>query len=398
MSNFRNVTINGRTFRVRAGDVLLDGALANGVDIPHDCRSGTCGTCMVHVTKGSTVCGETNTKGMVYACQTRVVTDLDIEVEELPEISETKARLTAVRELAPGIVELEITPEKGIAYLPGQYFRFTFNGFPSRAFSATAPLDGRLNRRTIHLHVKRVRNGRVTPCLGKTIRPGHRLRMQGPFGHAFLRAGGTGRLVLAGSGTGFAPIWIVACMALRENRDRPIALIAGARNEAALYMKPALAQLSPLPNVKVIAAIEDGPSPHPVVRVGKLDTHIPDLRPTDTVFACGSPRMVAEVARHAEIAGATFYADPFETAGVTEPDGFFRMLKTLLQARQPTQQVDEDEREDVQHKKGQYRAQSFRTKPVFDQRRSPPDIYPLREHLRSTRGEALRFGQPWMRK
>src|SRR5476649_529358 len=69
MSNFRNVTVRGRVFKVRAGDVLLDGALANGVEIPHDCRAGTCGTCLVQVKKGQTVCGETHTRGMVHACQ-----------------------------------------------------------------------------------------------------------------------------------------------------------------------------------------------------------------------------------------------------------------------------------------------------------------------------------------
>jgi CDP-4-dehydro-6-deoxyglucose reductase len=75
--------------------------------------------------------------------------------------------------------------------------------------------------------VKRARGGRVTSCLGTSIRPGHRLRMEGPFGRAFLRPGG--RLILAGSGTGFAPIWAIACVALREYRNRPIVLIAGAR-------------------------------------------------------------------------------------------------------------------------------------------------------------------------
>jgi ferredoxin len=135
MSNFRNVSVRGRSFRVRAGDILLDGALANGVEIPHDCRAGTCGTCMVQVVKGQTVCGETHTQGMVHACQARVVSDLEVELEDVPEIDTTRARLAGVRELAPAIFELAIAPEKSIAYLPGQCFRFTFNGFPARAYS-----------------------------------------------------------------------------------------------------------------------------------------------------------------------------------------------------------------------------------------------------------------------
>jgi len=343
MSNFRNVTIKGRTFRVRTGDVLLDGALANGVELPYDCRAGTCGTCMVHVAKGQTVCGETHTQGMVHACQARVVSDLEVETEDVPEIDIARARVAGVRELAPDILEVLIAPEKSIAYLPGQYFRFTFNGYPARAYSPTASFDGRISGRVITLNVKRVRGGRVSNAIGTSIRPGHRLRMQGPFGHAFLRPEGKGRLILAGSGTGFAPIWAIACMALRESRDRPIVMIAGGRRLSALYMKPALAQIARLPNVAVIPTIEEGPSPHPSIRVGRIEAHMPPLDPSDVVYACGSPRMVSALAGLVEQAGATFYADPFESAGQDAPTGLLGKLKTLVQ-RETLQQSGAERR------------------------------------------------------
>jgi 3-phenylpropionate/trans-cinnamate dioxygenase ferredoxin reductase subunit len=291
----------------------------------------------VQVVKGQTVCGETHTQGMVHACQARVVSDLEVEMEDVPEIDTTRARLTGLRQLAPDILELVIAPEKSITYLPGQYFRFAFNGFPSRAYSPTASLDGRIGGRVIRLNVKRVRGGRVTSALGTAIRPGHRLRVEGPFGRAFLRSGGTGRLILAGSGTGFAPIWAIACMALREYRDRPIVMIAGARRLSALYMTPALAQLARLPNVTVIPAIEEGPSPTPAVRIGRIEAHLPPLDASDIVYACGSPRMVDAVAGFVQGAGATFYADPFEPAGPDEPAGLLGMLKTLAQARRDPQ-------------------------------------------------------------
>jgi CDP-4-dehydro-6-deoxyglucose reductase, E3 len=342
MSNYRNVTVRGRTFRVRAGDVLLDGALANGVEIPHDCRAGTCGTCMVQVVKGQTVCGETHTQGMVHACQARVVSDLEVDMEDVPEIDTCRARLAGLRELAPDIVELAIAPEKEIAYLPGQYFRFTFSGFPARAYSATASMDGRIGGRVIRLNVKRVRNGRVSTAFGTSIRPGHRLRVQGPFGQAFLRPGGTGRLILAGSGTGFAPVWAIACMALRENRDRPMVMIAGGRRLSALYMRPALAQLARMPNVTIIPTIEEGPSPHPLIRIGRIEAQMPPLEASDIVYACGSPRMVEAVAACVEGAGATFYADPFESSGPDAPSGLFGMLKTLVQPRRNLEQSVEN--------------------------------------------------------
>jgi 3-phenylpropionate/trans-cinnamate dioxygenase ferredoxin reductase subunit len=270
---------------------------------------------------------------MVHACQARVVSDLEVEMEDVPEIDTTRARLVGLREVAPDIFELAIAPEKSIAYLPGQYFRFAFNGFPARAYSPTASFDGRIGGRVMHLNVKRLRDGRVTSALGNAIRPGHRLRIEGPFGRAFLRPGGKGRLILAGSGTGFAPIWAIACMALRENRERPIVVIAGARRLQALYMTPILALIARMPNVTVIPTIEEGPSPHPSVRLGRIEAHMPPLTSTDIVYACGSPRMVEALSEGVNKAGATFYADPFEAAGPDEPSGLLGRLKTLVQPR-----------------------------------------------------------------
>ncbi len=43
------VAIDDQVFFASCGDVLLDAALINGIDIPHDCRSGHCGTCRVRV-------------------------------------------------------------------------------------------------------------------------------------------------------------------------------------------------------------------------------------------------------------------------------------------------------------------------------------------------------------
>jgi 3-phenylpropionate/trans-cinnamate dioxygenase ferredoxin reductase subunit len=364
MANYRNVSIKGRTFQVRAGDVLLEGALANGVEIPYDCRAGTCGTCMVQVVKGQTVCGETHTHGMVCACQARVVSDLELALEDVPEIDTTRARLIGLRELASDIVELRIAPEKSITYLPGQYFRFEFNGFPARAFSPTASQDGQIGGRVIHLNVKRVRNGRVSSALGAAIRPGHRLRIQGPYGRAFLRTGGAGRLILAGSGTGFAPIWAIACMALRENRDRSVVVIAGARRLSALYMTPALVLLARMPNVTIIPVIDEGPSPHSSVRIGRIEAHVPPLAASDTIFACGSPRMVEALARLVEKAGATFYADPFEPAGPEQPAGLIGRIKTFMQVRANPQSGEDLPAEKAPARVPQLPQPSTRNRPI----------------------------------
>jgi ferredoxin len=52
MRKTRKVTLNKETFFARSGDLLLDGAMMNGIDLPHDCRSGACGTCRVRLIDG----------------------------------------------------------------------------------------------------------------------------------------------------------------------------------------------------------------------------------------------------------------------------------------------------------------------------------------------------------
>jgi CDP-4-dehydro-6-deoxyglucose reductase len=314
MAKLFSIALNGQTFTARAGDLLLDAALVNGVDMPHDCRAGRCGTCLTRVVKGRTICGDTNVKGMVHACQARVLSDLKLETEEVPEVRSVKATLMRVRNVARGIVELSIEPAGPLNYLAGQYYRFEFSGYPARSFSPTVPLDGPPRRGRVNLNVKQVRDGRVSPKLGVSIRPGHRLRVEGPFGHAFLREGQSGRLVLVAGGTGFAPMWSIAYAALKENPARPIVLIAGSRTIDALYVVPALTRISRFHNVTVIPVVEEphgGPS---FIRMGRPNDYLPVLKASDVVYAAGAPRMVDAVGSAAESAGATFYSDPFEPA------------------------------------------------------------------------------------
>lgn len=314
MSKQHTITLNGNRFFARSGEVLLDAALVNGVDLAHDCRAGRCGTCLTRVNCGITIGGSTRQPGMVHACQARVLSDLTLTAETLPPVDVTEGRVTRIVNVTEDVAELTIAPVKPTLHLPGQYYRFTFQGFPARAFSPTQPLDGTWLNKAFKLNIKRVRDGRVSQQIGKAILPGHRVSMLGPFGHAFLRPNHTNRLVLIGGGTGFAPIWAVAQAALRENPSREIWLVGGVRKCAQLYMIPALQAAGRLPNVTVVASVESPDQAPAFAKIGTPDSALPQLRPSDTVYAAGSPVMVDAVAAAASEVGAMFYSDPFEAA------------------------------------------------------------------------------------
>jgi NAD(P)H-flavin reductase/ferredoxin len=317
------VSINDQVFSVARGDVLLDAALKDGVDIPYDCRSGHCGICRVRVLDGLAVGGECREPGIVRACQSRIMSDLDLKIESLPDVQTVGGRVSAIKRRAPDVVELKIEPSEPLIYLPGQYLRVQFRGFPARCYNPTASMEDLSDREYLHLQVRRLPHGHVSAAIGSDIREGHRVRIQGPFGSAFLRPAAQNRLVLIASGTGFAPVWSIAVAATRENPRRRIVLVVGARTLQSLYMINALCMLARYPNVTIVPVIET-PQPAPdVIRVGHVAEYIPDLSTEDAVHVCGPPQLVEVVSRIAGAADAPCYSVPFmpQHANQNIPEG-----------------------------------------------------------------------------
>ena len=227
------VTVNGQQFSARRGDVLLDAALISGVHIPHDCRSGHCGTCRVRIVAGAVFGGDADE---AKACQCRVIGDVAVAVEEVPDVATVNGRVAALWPVAPDVVELCIWLQRPFEYLPGQYFQVQFSGYPARYYSPTGPMDRDGDGRSFHLHVRRVPGGRVSQVLGREIAVGHRVKLKGPFGTAYLRPGLSNPLVLVAGGTGFAPIWSIADAAdARKSRSRNCTPGRGGHDRVALY-------------------------------------------------------------------------------------------------------------------------------------------------------------------
>ncbi len=79
VESFR-LTLDGEnhTVLIAAGETLLQGALAAGIDAPHSCTEGRCGTCMSWLRTGDVSMTSTRAlskrnaeRGYVLACQSR---------------------------------------------------------------------------------------------------------------------------------------------------------------------------------------------------------------------------------------------------------------------------------------------------------------------------------------
>ena len=311
MRKICKVTLDKGAFHANCGDLLLDSALLNGVELPHDCRSGVCGSCRVRLVDGKVFGGTEEGSDMIYACQARVVSDLKLATESLPDTISLPARLAELTRLAPDVVGVNIELPRPLNYLPGQYCKLQFRGFPERCYSPSYPLQGAPDRHLLQFHIRRFVDGAVSSALGEDIRVGHRVRVTGPLGSAHFRPNHRGRTVLIASGTGFAPMWSIAAAAITEEPRREMMFVVAARKLQSFYMHQALCRLALFPNVTIIPVVSEPQNVTAAIRIGRPLDFLPMLSPDDMVYASGAPAMTNEIARIARQASAVCYTDPF---------------------------------------------------------------------------------------
>jgi len=232
------LNINGKLIQAESGETLVDAALGEGVLIPHDCATGQCETCRVTLAFGSVDDDETAYGDTVLACRAKVMGDATITYEEGPKPETEACTITAISALSDSVLEVRVRAEAALAHRPGQYAKLALKGFPAREYSYSAPLQDDMQADEAVFQIKRLTDGHVSSALGSKITVGHRGKITGPYGSAFLRQQESGPLVLASSGTGFAPIWSIARAVIKAQPKRPVAIRTGvARGDA--YMKPA---------------------------------------------------------------------------------------------------------------------------------------------------------------
>ena len=136
MGKICKVTFNKETFYANCGDLLLDSAISNGVEMPHDCRSGICGSCKVRVVDGKLFGG---TEGdMAHACQARVVSDLNIVTEPVPDTVTMQAEVGDLARLAPDVMGVTLDLPKPLIFFQDSTSRC--NSAVSRPAATARPI------------------------------------------------------------------------------------------------------------------------------------------------------------------------------------------------------------------------------------------------------------------
>ncbi|HEY8053683.1 MAG: 2Fe-2S iron-sulfur cluster-binding protein [Steroidobacterales bacterium] len=334
----------GRTLQVQAAQPVLEAALAAGLNLPHSCKSGHCGSCRAHLVDGLIhypngrplgLSAAEEAGGFVLLCQARADSDLvvtarlianvaDVEIKTLP------CRIERLTLLAPDVVQvmLRLPAVEALRFRPGQYLDVLIDN-RRRSFSiASPPHDARL----IELHVRRVPGGGFTERMfdgsgsapaqsGGPLQQGSLLRIEGPIGQ-FIYRDGTGPVLMIAGGTGFAPLKSMLRHVLETGITRRIHFYWGARHLRDIYEESLVLEwVHRHPQLSFTAVLSEATAAegrhH---RVGWVHDAViadfPDLTPLE-VYAAGPPAMIealrANFPRHG-LAPERLYFDSFDYA------------------------------------------------------------------------------------
>jgi CDP-4-dehydro-6-deoxyglucose reductase len=303
-----SVTIagSGETFPVAPGESVLAAALARGLNLAHDCKSGTCGTCRVRLVEGVisyreepfALLPEEAEAGFALACQARPETDIVIEAEVQPALAAAPARhravVAAIRRFSPEVTHLTLDlPEiDGFSYLPGQHVSILMDDGRPRSFSmASAPAGSRFD-----LHIRRIPGGAFTDGRLPTLREGAELDVELPHGAFFLRKQDFRPLLMVATGTGLAPIKSILESLMDDPDCPPSFLYWGGREPAGLYLHEEIAGWGGrLPEFEYRPVLSR-PGAGWEGRQGYVqDAVVADIEDLSeyAIYLCGSPTMVA---------------------------------------------------------------------------------------------------------
>lgn len=236
------LTFDGRAYDLRPGESVLEGMARHGVGIPSACRAGSCQACVVRSVTGDP--GPDARRGLkptwlasgyFLACMARPSADL--AVAGAGSDIRAPARLVSVTDLGPGVLRVRVRTDRPLDFRPGQHVTLSTPAGVTRIYSI-ANLPAEAAAGGLEFHVRRYPGGAMSGWLAGA-RPGARLAVGEPAGECFYTtASAGGPLLLAGTGTGIAPLIAIARQALAGRHAAPVVLVHGGAEAASLYLGP----------------------------------------------------------------------------------------------------------------------------------------------------------------
>jgi len=314
------LTYSGTAYEAAPEESVLDALLRHGVPISNSCRAGACQSCILRAPRGAIpelaqrgLKATLIEQGYFLSCICRPGEDLLLEPAGGLDVS---AQIAALERLSPTVLRVRLETQERLAYRAGQYITLRRADGLARSYSlASLPEDPALE-----LHVRRAPQGRMSGWLFDQAAAGEAVSIRGPAGDCFYVSGTPEQpLLLAGTGTGLAPLIGICRDALRQGHSGPMHLYHGALRPEGLYLREEVCHLArEHPNLRYQAVVVEGGEAG--VATGALDKVIVSSHPKLTGwrgFICGDPSIVHLLKKKFFLAGMAsreIFADAFVEA------------------------------------------------------------------------------------
>ena len=306
----------GKDYSLEEGESVLDCLLRNGEQVNSLCRSGSCQSCLLQATAGPVPAAAQaglkdawKQQGYFLACICRPREDLALTRCDAGASFDSLVK--RVTPLAPNIIGVLLARPPGFEFRAGQFVQLSrpSDGLMRPYSIASLPSDDELE-----LHVALLANGQMSGWLREAV--GQSVSVRGPFGECFYQEGEPERpLVLAGTGTGLAPLFGVLRAAAQHGHRGEISLFHGSPQASGIYLRAELEELAEsLPGLRLFGSLLSGAESE----VGAQGLWQLELAPLDQVvfsrhpkldghrlFLCGQPSLVQSLRKRAYLAGAS---------------------------------------------------------------------------------------------
>ena len=296
-----------RELDVAPGQTLLDAALAQGIRLAHQCRSGSCASCICTVVSGSasTISGRASAllasefaSGMRLACSLLPESDLAVRFEYGSTIAEgapalqCEATVSGVKQLSADVWELSVDPAAALQALPGQYLRLRVPGTDTwRSYSISS---GPESQERLSMVVKIHPQGVMGSYLPERAREGDGCSVEGPYG-AFTLGNWKGPHVFIAGSTGLGPILPLIDQLRTRSGRTPDALLAFAcsREESLFHLDEIALRQDWMARLRVRIGVSR-PGPSWTGLTGNPLALLEDaaFTPDSIVYVCGAPGLV----------------------------------------------------------------------------------------------------------
>jgi ferredoxin-NADP reductase len=214
-----------------------------------------------------------------------------------PAIRWQKVTINKIEKRTPTVTSFFFTPAEPFAFRAGQHVEVRLtapNGYRAqRAYSiASAPED----RNSLELAIEKLDTGEVSPFFHEVAQVGDEIELRGPIGGHFIWQNTEGGpILLAGAGSGVAPLMSMIRHHANNNSDVPMLLLLSARSwEDVIFREELLALDAKNTAFKLVLTItRETPKREgdygrriDVPMIGEILKRLPS--PLKRAFVCGS--------------------------------------------------------------------------------------------------------------